>query len=143
MSEGNGVLRISRKGKKKFAFGEEGASNEVIFEVDVVVVFQEWCDIYDSFCVEGDGEDRKINDVRAYHQTAVDFVKRVANSNILEITTAEALDFLARLREVYDDLASFFQPRSLEERGLPGTSEAGSQSTFPKTEMRFSTEEVG
>ena len=50
MSAGsNGVIRVGRKGRKKFAFGEGEP-----FEVDVVVAFQEWICIDDGFRERGD-----------------------------------------------------------------------------------------
>lgn len=132
MSAGNGVLRIGRKGKKKFAFGEEGAPGECVFEVDVVETFQGWIDVDESFRAE----DRSVPDTKAYQTAAVGFVKKV--SGAADLTTAEALDFLARLREVYDDLAAFFHARSPEERGSPGTSGAVPPGISARMEMQFS-----
>jgi hypothetical protein len=145
----NGVVRIARKGLKKFAFGEEGQPGSEPFEVDVVVAFQAWMNIDDGFREEEQpGGRRAIPDekMHEYHATAVQFVRQLATdpkkpgAGMPDITTAEALDFLARLREAYDDMAYFFRPKSREERGSPGTSEAESSSTSPKTELRFSTE---
>jgi hypothetical protein len=126
----NGVVRISRKGTKKFAFGEEGQP----FEVDVVAAFQGWIDVDKQFRVT---EDSSLTDLPAYHQAAVIHVKNLSG---YDVTIAEALDFMARLREVYDDLAVFFRPRSPEERGSPGTSAVASAGTSAKTELRFSAE---
>jgi len=126
MSANNGVIRIGRKGLKKFAFGEDGP----VFEVDVVVAFQRWIDIDDKFRLEDAGDnDRSIPnaDMPLYHQAAVSFVKELGGG---DVTTAEALDFLARLREQYDELADFFQPKSREERASPGTSVEGSGLRF-------------
>ena len=138
MSANNGVIRIGRKGIKKFAFGEDGAP----FDVDVVVAFQRWIEIDDAFRQESNsGMDRLIPlaDVPAFHKAAVEFAEEVrkqgtrsgvsaADTN--KITTAEALDFIARLREQYDELAGFFQPKSLEGRVSPGTLEAASEFRF-------------
>lgn len=134
MSEtnGNGVIRVGRKGRKKFAFGEEGAP----FEVDVVVAFQEWIaideDIRDRY------EDRiiPVAAMPHYHQSAVEFAKRMATDptamhDVPDISTAEALDFIARLREQYDEVAAFFQPKSRDERVSPDSSDM---------ELRFSEE---
>lgn len=118
----DGVIRVGRKGKKKFAFGEDGAP----FEVDVVVAFQEWIGIDDAFREEQ--EDRRIPVARMpeYHAAAVTFVQRLAATptEVPDITVAEALDFMARLREQYDELTDFFQPKSREEPELPATSGA-------------------
>jgi hypothetical protein len=150
MSANNGVIRVGRKGLKKFAFGDDGQP----FEVDVVVAFQEWISIDDSFRqVEPDTDGNRpipVERMPEYHDAAVNFVERLANKAwsegadtpppVVELTKAEALDFIARLRECYDDLAVFFRPRLPEERGSPGTSAAGSSDTSAKTEMRFSME---
>ena len=134
-NNGDGVIRVGRKGRKKFAFGEEGEP----FEVDVVVAFQEWVCIDEEF--RDKSKDRSIpnSDMLVYHQAAVNFVERLANplsdgelrQPITEVTTAEALDFIARLREQYDELADFFQPRKREKDESPATLGA---------ELRFSVE---
>ncbi len=134
MSASNGVIRIGRKGIKKFAFGEDGAP----FEVDVVAAFQRWCCIDDTF--RDDENDRKIPVERMpeYHQAAVGFVAELQLANIpagyeesSPVSIAEALDFIARLREQYDELADFFLPRKRVEDESPATSEVG---------LRFSVE---
>ena len=128
MSINNGVIRIGRKGVKKFAFGEDGPA----FEIDVVAAFQQWIGIDNGFRPEETAEniDRSIAtaDMPGYHQAAVEFIAELGGG---EVTIAEALDFIARLREQYDDLAHFFRPKSREERELPATSVAG---------LRFSVE---
>ena len=132
MNTNNGVIRIGRKGVKKFVFGEDGKP----FEVDVVVAFQQWICIDEEFRpVEVTAEGTRpipIDKMPDYHQAAILFVSHLSGS--VDITTAEALDFIARLREQYDELAVFFRPRSLEERVSPGTLEVGS-------ELRFSEED--
>ena len=129
MTSSNGVIRIGRKGTRKFAFGDGP-----IFEVDVVVAFQRWITIDDNFRPEdtAEGGDRSISvaDMPTYHLAAVAFVEELGGGGV---TTAEALDFIARLREQYDDLAAFFQPKLREERVSPATLEGGS-------ELRFSVE---
>ena len=138
VSANNGVIRVGRKGRKKFAFGDEGEP----FEVDVVVAFQEWVSIDDQFRERSEDRSILIADMPAYHQAAVDFVTGLADGGEvvdgiplkqgLPITTAEALDFVARLREQYDEVATFFQPKSRDEPSSPATSGA---------ELRFSVEE--
>lgn len=125
MSASNGVIRIGRKGLKKFAFGEDGAP----FEVDVVVAFQKWVDIDRSLRSEDGNGDILPEDMPSFHAAAVGFVADVSGSTV---TVAEALDFVARLREQYDELACFFHPKSPEKRGSPAIS---------GTELRFSVEE--
>lgn len=132
MSANNGVIKIGHKGKKKFAFGDDGAP----FEVDVVVAFQQWISIDEGFREHSADGTILTTDIPAYHQTAVDFVRQLAidpaaPDRVPEITTAEALEFLAKLREQYDELTDFFRPRSRERPDSPGSSAA---------ELRFSEE---
>lgn len=129
----NGVIRIGRKGISKFAFGEDGQP----FEVDVVVAFQEWIGIDEQFRERGEDRVLATVDMPAYHQAAVEFVMSLSGGSVesspphSNITTAEALDFIARLREQYDELAAFFRPRSRDEPNSPDTS---------GVELRFSAE---
>lgn len=120
MSESNGVIRIGKKGLKKFAFGDGP-----VFEVDIVVTFQAWVDIDRTFRAE-DEEGNSVQDPRMaeYHQAAVEFVQNIStvNGKVTLVTVAEALDFLARLREQYDELAAFFRPRSRDEPASLATS---------------------
>ena len=127
MSANNGVIRIGRKGIVKFAFGDDGAP----FEVDVVVAMQQWFAIDDSFRqTEGPKEGTILTeDMPAYHQAAVDYAKGLGAPLI---TVAEALDFIARLREQWDGLVDFFRPKKREKEGSPDTS---------AVELRFSAEE--
>jgi hypothetical protein len=132
MSASNGVIRIGRKGIKKFAFGEDGP----VFEVDVVTAFQQWIAIDESFRGESGKESVKTQDMPQYHHAATEYAKQLSGSadgmpQYPNLTTAEALDFIARLREQYDELADFFRPKSRERPDSLGTSEA---------ELRFSVE---
>lgn len=128
MSANNGVIRIGKKGLKKFAFGETGAP----FEVDVVVAFQGWLCIDDEFREREGCVDRTIKtaDMPEYHQAAVQYVTSLSNMNTpgqdgIQLTVAEALEFIALLREEYDGLLTFFRPKSLNEPDSPDTSEGG------------------
>lgn len=127
MSAGNGIIRIGRKGRKKFAIGEEGEP----FEIDIVVAFQEWVSIDNSFRENSEDRTIPVADMAAYHQAAVDFVTRLSNGTATEISTTEALDFVARLREQYDEVSAFFQPKSRVEPESLDSSGA---------ELRFSAE---
>jgi len=132
MSRSNSIIRINRKGRKKFAFGDDGEP----FEVDIVEAFQRWINIDDEFRpAEIDEEGNRLipkERMPEYHEAAIGFVRELSGD---EVSKAEALDFLARLREQYDELALFFRPKSLEERGLLDTSEEA------HLELRFSEED--
>ena len=127
----DGVIRVGRKGKRKFAFGDDGPP----FEVDVVVAFQAWICTDDQF--RDQFEDRIIptGAMPSYNALAVSFVRELATNpatgETSEVTTAEALDFIARLREQYDEVAAFFQPKSREEPDSPDSS---------AVELKFSAE---
>jgi hypothetical protein len=133
MSASNGVLRIGRKGLKKFAFGEE--DDAPVFEVDVVTTVRDWGVINNAFRQNDDPNDRTIPDDRMgeYHDAMVRFVEGLCPAYKGKLTKAEALDFIARLHEVYEELAVFFLPKSRKEPDSPATSE---------TELRFSVEGI-
>lgn len=137
MSGSNGVIRVGRKGRKKFAFGEEGTPGSEPFEVDVVVAFQQYITLDESFRDQSENGDRTIPlaMMGEYHKTVVEFVQSLATNLATgeqpQLTTAEALDFIARLREQYDEMVDFFQPKSRERQELLATS---------GVEMRFSAE---
>ena len=116
---GNGVIRVGRKGIRKFAFGDEGEP----FEVDVVVAFQEWIRTDDEF--RDTERNIPLSDMSRWHQAAVEFVMRLGAEHVTEnITTAEALDFIARLRECYDEVAVFFRYKSRDEPDSQGSTGA-------------------
>lgn len=135
MSKSNGIIRIGRKGIKKFAFGDEDDPRKLPeFEVDVVVAWHQWVATDEGLRVpEGEPNEFALPtaNVPQYHEAATSFVKEISGGQ--EVTVAEALDFIARLREQYDELKGFFRPKSLEERESPDSSGA---------ELRFSLEEV-
>lgn len=121
----NGVIRVGRKGLKKFAFGEDG----IPFEVDVVVAFQGWLCIDDEFREREGCVDRMIKtcDMPQFHQAAVEYVGQLSNTPPSNLTVAEALEFMALLREEYDKLVTFFRPKSQDAPDSPDTSEGGLQ----------------
>ena len=134
MSKSNGVIRIGRKGIKKFAFGEDGTP----FEVDIVEAWQGWITVDDGFRpVDEDEQGNRlipVSEMAAYHAAAVAYVEMLAGTDTSQpntISKAEALDFIARLREEYDELADFFRPKSRQKPDSPATSGA---------ELRFSVE---
>lgn len=150
MSTNNGVIRVGKKGLRKFAFGEEGTPGSEPFELDVVRTIQEWFNIYNEFREAGVENEEGVKtipsaEIPKFHQAAVDFAEdcraKEAKNQLAQrdyetsgyqvVTVAEALDFIARLRECYEELVGFFQPKSREEPASPATS---------AVELRFSEE---
>ena len=127
MSQNNGVIRVGRKGTKKFAFGEDGEP----FEVDVVSAFQKWTELDDSYREKSDDRSILMSDMQSYYNAAKNFVYMLSGDTIGTITIAEALEFLAKLKDEYSALTDFFRPRSRDEPDLPDSSGA---------ELRFSEE---
>lgn len=144
-SNGSGVIRIGRKGLKEFAFGDEGTPGSEPFKIDVVTTFQHWLILVDSF--RGEQTDDEGNHliprevVPTYHQAAIEFVEgwRCPDPEARKtpgyqaLTTTEALEFTARLREEYDRLADFFQYKSSKEQDKPAT-------LAPATSVQYSEE---
>ncbi len=79
------------------------------------MAFQQWICIDDEFRERYEDRTIPTAEMPIYHQAAVDFVCQLsgasANPEIGVITTAEALDFLARLSEQYDEVAVFFSTK--------------------------------
>lgn len=129
MSQSNGVIRIGRKGIKKFAFGDDGP----VFEVDVVATMQQWFIISDSYRTQEDTNGDKsvpLEQMCNYHAEAQTYVTSLQGDEAIHLTVAEALDFLARLREEFNRLADFFRPKLQEEEDSPDTSGPRSESQY-------------
>jgi hypothetical protein len=125
----NGILRIGRKGKRTFVFGDEGA-DEVQFTVDVVAVYNQWVVIRSQFTDESGGvPDANLEACnKATWQFVMDLTKSEACPNGVQgLTLAEVLEFVAMIGEEKEKLASFFQRKSKDEPSSP-----------PSTELRFS-----
>lgn len=129
-SNGKGIIKIGRKGIKKFAFGDNEAD---VFEVDIVEVWYKWIALDNSFRPEEEDANGERNipyeRMDEFHREAVNFVTTVSGGKALDITRAEAREFISRIRDEYNDLADFFQPKSRQKQDSPGTLE---------TEVRFS-----
>jgi hypothetical protein len=129
-AQSNGVIRVGRKGKKKFAFGD---GPDDVFEVDVVEKFQEWISIDESFRPEVPTTHDRGEKVRPvpnermaeFHAALFDFAKRCAGDKApADLTLAEAIEFKTKLMEVYDELSDFFVPKSREKSSSPLSAEA-------------------
>lgn len=141
MSKSNGIIRIGKKGLKKFAFGEEGSPGGEVFEIDVVATIQEWFNIHAEFVELGEEDEDGTKsipnaEIPRYQQAAVEYVERLRattnkEGNYPPVTVAEAFDFIARLRECHEELVSFFRPKLQKEQDSQDTSEV---------ELRFSEE---
>jgi hypothetical protein len=112
MSEGNGteIIRIGRKGVKRFALGDGEP-----FSVDVIVVSNQWSDIDGSFRDEK-GEIPRERWTEC-NQAAWQFVKQLSGTQ--DITLAEALEFIAKITIEAKKLQSFFDIKSPSEPSSP------------------------
>ncbi len=143
----NGVIKIGRKGRKRFQFeGQHDGCEGPEFVLDVVDAFEGWLVVDDQFRsnYEPDADGNRViprSDLPEYHRVlrehmqALQGPRREGQPEPVEISTADALDFVARLREQYDELAHFFQPKSRTEPESPATS------AEPSAELRFSVEQ--
>lgn len=100
MSESNGVIRTKSKGRRKFAFGEDGAE----FEVDVIKAYDEWIGIDGSFR----NEKRLVPEeqLQAWKDAATAFAERLSGQTGLDGSTV--LEFLALLQGEAIKLQDFF-----------------------------------
>ena len=128
IAEQNGVIRITRKGRVKFAFGEDGEP----FDVDVMGVWNEWVQVSRSI----EGIDGKIpNDKivafdetkRAFVQAKVQDAYKGRQEPIPVLSHIEAVEFLNLIWNEVERLRPFFEPK------LPGLLASPASS-----ELRFS-----
>ncbi len=137
MSSSNGppIIRIGSKGRRTFAFGEENAPKGKPFTIDVVAIWQQWCDVHRSF----QGEDGKIPRDKAM-ETNIALMKFCADlsgarlpgnlgpltegapAGEEELTLAEALHFMTAVQEEVDALEDFFKVKSREKPSSPPSS---------------------
>lgn len=142
MSANNGVIRIGRKGIKQFAFGEEGTPGSEPFNVEIVTAFEAWLAIDNNFRpVQEDSDGNRpvpMEELPKHTNALVLFVESLRPEapkklpGYEPVNSAEARDFLARLREAYDELVVFFRPKSRQEQD--------SQDTSGGTSLQFSEE---
>ncbi len=122
---GHQVIRIGRKGRKLFAFGEEGKP----FEVDVVALHSEWVNVDRTFRDEkGDVPSDRLLEM---NKTALEFVMAVGRQvdvDLSDISLAEALEFIKEITEEVHKLKDFFVPKFSDAPSSPES-----------TELRFST----
>ncbi len=122
---GQRVIRIGRKGRRLFAFGEEGKP----FEVDVVALHSEWVNVDRTF--RDDKGDVPPERLLEMNRTALEFVVAVGQQvgvDLADISLAEALEFIKEITEEVHRLRGFFVPKFSE-----GPSSAES------TQVNFST----
>lgn len=120
----NGVFRVGRKGRRKFAFGE-GAP----FEVDVVDAYERWIEIDESFRVQEGSEGVKPEDIGTiptavlaqHRQAAVMFTQELSGET--DLSKTEALEFIRMLREQYREMAESFRDRRHEDAASQDSSE--------------------
>lgn len=136
MSTANGapIIRIGKKGRKTFAFGEEDSPKGHPFTIDVVAIWQQWCDVHRSF----QNEEGTIPRDKAMETNfaLMQFVAALSGARLPqgipgapeqpsppsaeeELTLAEALDFMARIQEEVDALEDFFVPKLREKPSSP------------------------
>jgi hypothetical protein len=110
------VIRIGRRGMRKFALGD----GEPV-ELDVVATHVRWVDV-DRQYRDGDGKviPEKVLELNAI---AVDFVAALFGLPPEQIDLACALEFLARLTEVSEELQDFFVVKSRGKPSSPGSTE--------------------
>jgi hypothetical protein len=126
MSEtnGSGIIRIGKKGLRKFTFDEDADA----FEIDVIAAQAQWLELDRQF--RDDNNEVPPDKLIALNEEARRFAMELAYDTkpkrILSI--AEALEFLKLLNEEAGRLADFFTPKDSE---VPSSRES--------SELRFTT----
>ncbi len=122
-TKNDGVIRIGRKGLRTFAFGDDKP-----FTVDVVVQMQQWIIIDDAFrpVTPNENGEHPIPkaEMPAFHEAGRQFVMGIAKTGeepAPDLTVTEAFEFLAELRNAYNEMLDFFVPKSSHKPEPPGT----------------------
>ena len=124
-SEQNGTLRISRKGRCKFAFGDDPE-----FLIDVVAAFDEWCQIDSSF--RDDKGELPKDQVCAYAGAKLSFVQQLTATAYAQqlqgtqppnLSHAEAAEFVTLVQQKVQELRPFFAPKSADVPSSPESME--------------------
>lgn len=130
MSDGSGVIKIGRKGRQKFQFGDTPE-----FEIDLVRTHDAWADIDNSYRDAAGNVPR--DKMPQYRADTIEFVREVirrhttpehAAAIIDLLTDAECLEFHKHLTERVLALKDFFTVASGKEASPPAS-----------TEVKFST----
>ena len=114
MSEGNGILRISREGTKKIAVGDGPA-----VLIDISAAWDQWYVLSNSFA----DADKKIPAEKLLEHNAA---KRQFACELLQcqdLTMHEANAFVAMLYEEVEKLRNFFVLKSPVTQGSPANTE--------------------
>lgn len=125
MSEKNGrdILKVGRMGRRWFSFGDDEP-----FELDVVVVYNQWTDI--DAALRDDKGQMSRESMTQLNRAAFDFVRQIAgyprqrpDGAPSDLTLAEALAFLKMLTDEMEKLTSFFVPESRKGPSSPVSTE--------------------
>lgn len=145
-TNGHGVLRVGRKGRMKFAFGDHAVLDPMRpaleIEADVLALYNDYCEMDAPFWgpdgkfIEGPGKMTehmvaKLNLVRGWIIEGGKAMKEDGEAMALanDLSPAEALELIRMVTEEYTKLKPFFSPRASE-------SELSSPESFG---LRFST----
>ena len=118
----NGVVRITKRGVVKFAFGETGKE----FEVDVVQVYDEFVEMEWGFCDENNKIPKEKHP--EYRKARVDFTQAIVNDAYGNetapiITRGESDEFISRILEEVAKLRPFSKESSEEKQSSPSSTE--------------------
>lgn len=112
---GEPVIRIGRKGRRKVAFGEDGK----VFEVDVIQVVNAYAELDRAYRNEqGEVSADKLAELNL---AAWNFVRELAQEPA--VTLAEAMEFLAQMTREAKRLKAFFDVDSGDGPSSPAPTE--------------------
>jgi hypothetical protein len=126
---GDGIIKIGKKGIRKFEFGDEKAA--VIVELDVVATFDKWCEVDRSFRdAEGKIPKERLGEFNA---AAFLWTKEIIQATgdpkasrgtvNAQLSVAEAICFVNALSKEVEKLKLFFDPPTDDAPSLPKRSE--------------------
>jgi hypothetical protein len=136
-TNGDGIIKVGRRGIRKFEFGDEAGS--VTIELDVIGVWDEWVEIDHSFRDEKGVilKDRLVERntrCRTWVQGMIEAAGGVTNaedaSHVAQhLSLTDALTFMKLLCEEVEKLKVFFE-RSTGEKPSSGVSSGDARVTY-------------
>ncbi len=131
MSVTNGVVRIGKKGIKKFAFGDGPE-----FEVDAIAASNDWDEFSEQFWEVGPDGTKTLKSGKEYYTYLQQWVTQLNNG--VPVSQMEAAEFLKEIRLYVESCADFFDIRRHKKQPSPGSSESTASASPPLNETSSS-----
>lgn len=127
MSASNGVIKITKRSKKQFQFGEEGPA----ITLDVIEVSDQWHEINFALRVlEGEMWTIPANKVNEFAVNRLNFVQSIVNDAYKDksaptLSRIEAEEFIQLVQKEVEALRNFSSSKDVETSSVPESTAQG------------------